>query len=180
MNKSTINTRRRRVLSRAGTVIISGIWASGLGAADDHGCVYESHVSPENLVPGPSIREPSIQSNASATATICVIDGKAHIEITVDCLRNGCQVRFLRPKIDGRPGEVTEIASFDLEGPVTEGLVHNETILTATINDEGFIEALDTDDSVIVIATEQYPSGELAGLEFEKVDAACPKPDSAT
>lgn len=168
MSKTPINRRRRRVLSGTGAAIVGSLWISGTATANNPGRVYESHLSPTNII--------SVQSNASATATIHVVDGQAHVEIHVSCLRNGREVRFRCEKDNGLPGELTDVASFDLEGAVTEGLVRNETILTVTIDDERFIEGLDTDDCVIIVTTEEYPQGELAGLEFEEIKDADPDP----
>lgn len=136
---------RRQVLSATGAAIVGGLWATGSAAADD-GRTYTADLTGEAV---------GVDTAAAGTATVTVDDGEASYELWVSCLRNGTRVTV------STAGEA--VAEHDLEGPVTDGLVRDETILEGTTDADALLDAFDGGEVTVTVHTEQYPDGEIGG-----------------
>lgn len=136
---------RRQVLSATGAAIVGGLWATGSAAADNR------RTNTADLT-GEAV---GVDTNATGTATVTVDDGETHYELWVSCLRGGTHVTV------SADGEV--VTEYDLEGPVTDGIVRDETILEGTTDVDALLDAFEDSEVTITVHTDQHPDGEIGG-----------------
>lgn len=147
------NLSRRSVLGTAGAVMIGGTLATGSAAANPD---YVAELSGANV-------EPPVTTNASGEARVQVDEGPGNVRLIVhvDCLSRG------ESAVLEYGDEAIELG---LDDPVGTGLVRDETILNELISDDElgvstdeFRELLESGDVAVIVTTEQYPAGEIAG-----------------
>lgn len=149
------NARRRQVLRGIGVAAVSSLWATSSTGAETHTRTYETALTAAD----------GGDTNSSGDATL-VVDtetNEATGEIFVTCLRNGTRVTLT---VDG-----DVVGEQALEGPVTEGLVRDKTILQDTFTEELLgntspeeaIHALEDERVGLTVHTEEYPDGEIEG-----------------
>lgn len=154
---SVYEPTRRRVLSGAGGTIIGGLLATGSVAADEHVRTYQADLSGRPL---------GVQTAAggSVTATVDSNAAEGSYEIYVDCLRNARRATL---SINGE--QIVGVVELD-DG--TEGLVRKTTIAEGPFSEiergdvpEAAVRsALEDDDLMVTIHTDQHPHGEIAGV----------------
>lgn len=154
---SVYETTRRRVLSVAGGTIVCGLLTTGSVAADEHGQTYRADLSGRPL---------GIQTAAggSVTASIDRNTKRGSYELYVDCLRNARRATL---SIAGE--QIVGVIELD-DG--TEGLVRKTTIAEGPLSEiergdvpEAAVRsALEDDDLMVTVHTDQHPRGEIAGV----------------
>lgn len=144
------------VLNAARGTILGGCLATGSVVADDHVRTYRADLSGRPL-------DVQTAAGGSMTATVDDTTEKGHYELYVDCLHNARRATL---SIDGK----RTVGLVELDG--TEGLVRETTVAEGPLSeiehsgvpDAAVRSALEADDLLVTVHTDQHPHGEIAGV----------------